>query len=39
LDAKAYPAWALAELYFKRWRMEISQPYYDSSKHLYLVAA
>jgi hypothetical protein len=23
LDAKAYPAWALAELYFKRWRMEL----------------
>ena len=23
LDAKAYPAWALAELYLKRWRMEL----------------
>ena len=23
LNAKAYPAWALAELYFKRWRMEL----------------
>jgi len=23
LDAKTYPAWALAELYFKRWRMEL----------------
>jgi Transposase DDE domain len=23
LDAKSYPAWALAELYFKRWRMEL----------------
>ena len=23
LDAKVYPAWALAELYFKRWRMEL----------------
>ena len=23
VDAKAYPAWALAELYFKRWRMEL----------------
>ena len=22
-DAKAYPAWALAELYLKRWRMEL----------------
>jgi hypothetical protein len=23
LDAKVYPAWALAELYLKRWRMEL----------------
>jgi hypothetical protein len=23
VDAKTYPAWALAELYFKRWRMEL----------------
>jgi Transposase DDE domain len=23
LDAKSYPAWALAELYFRRWRMEL----------------
>src|SRR5919112_3329794 len=23
LDAKRYPAWALAELYFRRWRMEL----------------
>lgn len=23
LDAKAYPAWAFAELYLKRWRMEL----------------
>jgi len=23
LDAKTYPAWALAELYLKRWRMEL----------------
>src|ERR671917_2767011 len=23
LDAKTYPAWAWAELYFKRWRMEL----------------
>ena len=23
LDAEAYPAWALAELYLKRWRMEL----------------
>jgi Transposase DDE domain len=23
VDVKAYPAWALAELYFKRWRMEL----------------
>jgi hypothetical protein len=23
LEARAYPAWALAELYFKRWRMEL----------------
>jgi hypothetical protein len=23
LDAKTYPAWALAALYFKRWRMEL----------------
>jgi hypothetical protein len=23
LDAKAYPVWALAELYLKRWRMEL----------------
>jgi hypothetical protein len=35
LDAAAYPAMAVAELYLTRWQIEVFHPHYPSSERLY----
>jgi putative transposase len=35
LDAEAFTAKDIAELYFKRWNADISHPHCTSSDHLY----
>jgi hypothetical protein len=38
-DAEAYRVSELAELYHRRWQVEISQPHYGTREHLSLAAA